>query len=208
MLQNYNIDEDGVIHQIEHAPFVYDTEYVDSRYAGLPLLTDEMSHLRLGFIQGAVPTPITSILDVGYGTGDFLKLCLKKIDQCFGNDLFSDRLPTGCKFVEDLTEHHYDIITFFDSLEHFEDISFVKDLKCNYIAISVPWCHYPNDEWFENWKHRRTDEHLHHFNLDSLTNFMKRSGFEILNHDNIEDIIRKPTDSLPNILTAVFRKKK
>ena len=61
----------------------------------------------------------------------------------------------------------YDIITFYDSLEHFEEIEFVKKLKCNYICISVPNCHYKNDEWFRNWKHRKPNEHLWHFNSKS-----------------------------------------
>jgi hypothetical protein len=207
MLPNYNIDNNGVIHQIEYAPFVYDAEYVDTRYAGVPQLTDEMSHLRLGFIRGAVDIPITSILDVGYGTGDFLRLCKKVIPNCYGNDLFKDRLPKECEFVDDITAAHYDMITFFDSLEHFEDIDFIGRLKCNYVAVSVPWCHNLNDEWFANWKHRRPDEHLHHFEIKSLNRFMEQHGFELITYDNVEDIIRKPTENLPNILTAVFRKK-
>jgi hypothetical protein len=41
-----------------------------------------------------------------------------------------------------------------------EDIEFVKDLKCHYVCISLPWCHYFSDEWFETWKHRKPNEHL------------------------------------------------
>ena len=45
-----------------------------------------------------------------------------------------------------------------------EGLEFVKKLKCKYILISVPCCHYYSDDWFKNWKHRRPDEHIFHFN--------------------------------------------
>ena len=77
-------------------------------------------------------------------------------------------------------ENFYDIITFFDSLEHFEDIEFVKDLKCSAICISVPYCYYKDDAWFEEWKHRRPNEHLWHFDKNSLENFMRRMGFVLI----------------------------
>ena len=92
------------------------------------------------------------------------------------------------------------------SLEHFEDISFVKDLPCSYVCISLPWCHYFSDEWFENWKHRRPDEHLWHFNRNSLNEFMQECGFESIATSNIEDIIRKNNEQYSNILTGIFEK--
>ena len=98
------------------------------------------------------------------------------------------------------------MITFFDSLEHFEDIEFVKDLKCSYICISVPECHYYDDEWFENWKHRRPNEHLWHFNHGSLVKFMYRMGYILISGSNIEDTIRKNNKEESNILTCIFAK--
>ena len=106
-----------------------------------------------------------------------------------------------------MTDQPYDVITFFDSLEHFEDIEFVKDLSCTAVCISVPHCHNKNDEWFENWKHRRPDEHLWHFDKDSLVKFMERMGFVLCSYSNLEDTIRKnPDQEEPNILTCVFRR--
>jgi len=206
MLQNYKRDKFGVIHQIESKPFVYDKNYVDQRYSKLQLLTDEMSHLRLGFIAGAFGDHIKSVLDVGYGNGAFLTVCKKIIPKCYGNDLYNDFIPDGCEFVDSITNKHYDLITFFDSLEHFPDISFMSKLKCKYAVVSVPWCHYKSDDWFQNWKHRRPDEHLHHFNVRGLTNFMHSCGFDDVAHTNIEDSIRTPVDSLENILTMAFIK--
>jgi hypothetical protein len=206
MIKNYKVDQYGVIHQQSRQPFVYDKNYIDTSYGNLVQLTDEMAYLRLGYIIGAIGRVPQSILDVGYGTGDFLKVCTRIVNQSAGHDLFRDLLPAGCEFVEDITAQHYDVITFFDSLEHYPDIDFVQKLNCNYAVVSLPWCHNTSDAWFDTWKHRKPDEHLHHFNLDSLTQFMKSQGFTMISYSNVEDIIRTTKDGLPNILTAVFEK--
>jgi len=206
MIKNYSIDQYGIIHQDDCQPFIYNKNYIDTSYGKLSQLTANMAYLRLGYIIGTIGKIPESILDVGYGAGDFLKVSMRVINQCSGHDLFTDLLPKGCNFVKDITEHHYDIITFFDSLEHYPNIDFVKNLKCNYIAVSLPLCHNFSDEWFENWKHRKPNEHLHHFNLDSLTKFMINNGFSIIGHSNVEDTIRKSSLPYPNILTAIFKK--
>ena len=65
----------------------------------------------------------------------------------------------------------------------------------------------PDEEWFENWKHRRPDEHLWHFDKESLVNFMNRMGYVLVSHTNLEDTIRKNSQQKEtNILTCVFRK--
>ena len=61
--------------------------------------------------------------------------------------------------------------------------------------------------WFEKWKHRRPDEHLWHFDKDSLVNFMERMGYIMVSCSNLEDTIRKnPHQEETNILTCVFKK--
>jgi len=204
MIKNYNIDQHGVIHQQDRQPFTYDKNYIDTGYGKLVQLTDEMAYLRLGYIIGVIGRVPLSVLDVGYGTGDFLKVCNRIVDRCAGHDLFRDLLPAGCDFVQDITAQHYDVVTFFDSLEHYPDIDFVQKLNCNYVVVSLPWCHNTSDEWFSTWKHRKPDEHLHHFDLSSLTNFMRSQGFRLVGNSNVEDTIRKSASTLPNILTAVF----
>ena len=117
-------------------------------------------------------------------------------------------IPSKIKTVNTIFDGHYDVISFFDSLEHFDDIYFLDKLQCDYICISVPWCHNFNDEWFENWKHRRPDEHLWHFDEKSLRRFVESQNYEYVNHTNIEDSIRKTEYSYPNILTSIFKKVK
>lgn len=206
MLKNYSINSDGVVFQIEKTTREYTSEY-SIAYNNYGEMTNYMSHLRLGYIVGSIGHIPKSILDVGYGNGSFLKTCSKIIPNCYGNDISGYELPNDISFVSDIESKFFEVITFFDSLEHFIDIEFVKNLNCDYICISVPWCHYHDDDWFENWKHRRPNEHLHHFNQKSLNKFMQRMGFDIISSTNIEDTIRVGVGKEYNILTSIFKKK-
>lgn len=207
MINNYKITQDGVIKQINALPFTYNLEYADSRYS---IFNDRgnILNLRLGYIIGSIGRVPKSLMDVGYGNGDFLNSCKNYIPKLYGNDIPpSYPLSQDIKFVENIVEQEVEVITFFDSLEHFSDIEFVKDLKCSYVIISLPWCYNgENDVWFETWKHRKPDEHLHHFNEKSLEKFMNRQGFKIINYCNLEDKIRIDKNLSPNILTACFQK--
>jgi hypothetical protein len=208
MIENYTIDNLGVIKQIKiiNEEKIYDKKYVENSYNNYGEKVSNISHLRLGYLIGVVGK-INKILDVGYGNGDFLKLSSTFIEKCYGNDISNYPLPSNCKFIDDIFSENFDVICFFDSLEHFHDISFVKNLNTKYIFISLPWCHYHSDSWFQNWKHRREDEHIYHFNDDSLVNFMDSSGFEKVCISNIEDIVRTPINKDYNILTGIFKKK-
>jgi len=204
MIENYASNEDGVIYQIERNPFDYTGHYNDY-YKDIKECTRYTSNLRLGYIIGSIGHIPESVLDVGYGAGVFLEACDDIVDR-YGYDISGWPVPDGCKFSDSLFYQSYEVITFFDSLEHMEDISFVKDLSCKYVCISVPDCHYFDDEWFENWKHRKPDEHLWHFNKTSLEKFMTRMGYETINICNIEDITRKNYKNYTNILTGIFKK--
>ena len=207
MLKNYNINQDGIIYQIEKNPIEYNPDYIEICKSNYGQLFTHMAYLRLGNIIGSLGKIPTSILDVGYGDGSFLKVCKDIISKCYGYDISTYPVPEGCRKSLSIIEDSYDVITFFDSLEHFEDIEFVKYLKCQAVCITVPHCHNINDEWFENWKHRIPNEHLWHFNSESLTLFMERMGFVLISSTNIEDTIRKnPTQDQTNILTCIFKK--
>ena len=99
---------------------------------------------------------------------------------------------------------------FFDSLEHtVNPKSIIESLNTKYIFISLPWCHYDSKgtEWFMNWKHRKPNEHLHHYNDKSLSNFMNSCGYETISLDNIEDVVRiRYDEKMPNILSGAFKK--
>ena len=206
MLENYELLDNGIIKQKQiFKKMNYGIDYSTTRYDSYGELTNYMSYLRYGYLIGSIGRLPTSIVDVGYGNGSFLKVCKETIPDCYGFDISEYPVPIGCTKIDNL-DSFFDIITFFDSLEHFEDISFVKNLKCNYIYISVPHCHYFSDDWFADWKHRRPDEHLWHFNENSLVNFMESCGFSKINITNLEDNIRKSANSYQNILVGIFKK--
>lgn len=208
MIDNYEILPNGVIHQktiVNKLPD-YDKKYVDERYNSYGEKGMQMAYLRLGYLFGGININISSILDVGYGNGDFMRAAKSLISHVHGFDVSNYPVPDNCTKVDNMFANEYDVVCFFDSLEHFESIDFVKDLKTNFIYISLPFCHNISDEWFKVWKHRREDEHLWHFNDESLINYMKEQGYECLRLSNIEDNIRGLLNGNANILTGIFQK--
>jgi hypothetical protein len=206
MLKNYKKMNNGVIQQIVVDKIKYDENYVNTRYNTYGNLVENMSNLRLGYLIGALGYTPSSILDVGYGNGSFIKTCSKIINKCYGNDVSGYSLPENIEFVYDIYNNEFEVVCFFDVLEHFDNIYDIKNLKTKYIYISVPECHYISDSWFQNWKHRRPNEHLYHFNRESLVLFMQEIGYSTVSLSNIEDLIRTPIDDKTNILTGIFKK--
>ena len=208
MHSNYSRLPNGIIKQKEVTKIEYLFEYSNAynKYAERSL---QFSHLRLGVLLGAIGKTPQSLLDVGYGNGDFLKVASSCIKNCYGSDLSEYPVPATCTKVDLLDNRFYDVICFFDSLEHFDDITIIDKLNCEHIFISVPWCHYFSDSWFAKWYHRKPNEHLWHFNKKALVDFFDEHGYEMIYSSNIEDIVRKNKESefYPNILSCIFKKK-
>jgi len=209
MLHNYKELPNGVVTQVDRHPYKYDYDYSDSNNR-FGENAKRISYLRLGYIVGAIGFIPKSLIDVGYGNGDFLEAAKNIIPNVYGNDVTdSYPLPEGCEFVHDIYADEYDIATFFDVLEHLPDPYEIKNLKARYISVSLPWFQKNlGDSWFENWKHRKPDEHLNFFDAKSLTLFMDEVDYEPISITNIEDAIRKNTgQDYENILCGIFKKK-
>lgn len=206
-MENYKKHKNGVIEQIEKNKFIYDQQYIDSSYNTYGELGNRMAYLRLGHLIGTLGFIPDSIMDIGYGNGDFLKSCQNIIPKCYGSDISGYPVPQGCEFIEDRYSIKVDVATFYDVLEHYDNIYEIKNIQSNYIIISLPNCHNFSDKWFMDWKHRKPDEHLWHFNTSSLINFMSEIGYEVINVTNLEDTIRKNNLEYSNILTGVFKRK-
>lgn len=202
MLANYHRLKSGVIKQVEIIPFEYNKKYIQDTYDTYGDGRIQMAWLRIGHILGNIGG-FDTLLDVGYGNGDFLKAAVK-VAQCYGYEINGYEIPEGCTFADDWQEQDVDVMTFFDVLEHIPDLAFMRHLRAKYVVISVPDCLYHSDEWFENWKHRKPNEHLWHFNEDSLTRFMEENGYICMELNNVEDCIRIHHEK--NILTGIFKK--
>jgi len=99
----------------------------------------------------------------------------------------------------------------FDVLEHIPDLSFLSRLKTRHLALAVPYCRYrelglAGEAWFRNWRMLLPNEHLHHFDRESLTALLAHHGYACMTLNTFEDGIRlRPGETGPNILSGFFR---
>lgn len=211
MAEKYSVDEFGVVHEVDPIPIKYNLKYVQERYDTLADRGLKMSFLRLGVLLSQVPGDVSSVLDVGYGNGSFLDACASVGIKTFGTDVSGYPLEgSRHTFLENPWSKRiqYHVVTFFDSLEHIPDLSFIGRIQARFIMISVPWFH-PSlgEEWFLRWKHRRPGEHLHHFSEGSVVRFFNSFGYREKLVCSVEDCLRpREAKSIPNILTCVFEK--
>lgn len=208
----YTIDNYGVINQVDPKPYLYDQEYV-ACYDGpeYQRQSDLLQALRLGFVVGTHGSIPFSLLDFGCGNGAFLKFAKQLVTDCTGLDI------TGVQIegVKVLTDRHdairtsFDVITFWDVLEHLQDLSFLRQLSANLLVISLPYCHYPSQgqEWFDTkYKHRKPDEHVRHFTPNSLKLLLRDHGWVTVATSTHEDLVRKSTHGLANIISMAFKR--
>jgi len=166
VIENYEQDAFGVIHQIDWKPKSYDAEYMNY-YEGLRERTIKLGYQRLGWVWGLAAglrskgdkatgaTAVTGgttatgkpagrcLLEFGYGLGTFLEAAqLAGFEHCYGCDITHYPLPAGCTFCDwdEALERSWDVVGLFDVLEHIPDLSFLDRLDTRYLAIAVPWC--------------------------------------------------------------------
>ncbi len=190
-------------HIFQYPPAIrvnYDKKYIQDRYDAYPT-TEAMSYLRLGFVKAVAQQG--RLLDVGYGNGAFVKAALRSGFDAYGNDVH------GCDYgIREADLNHgdfWDVVTFFDSLEHFPDLGIIKDLsrRSRTVIVSMPARpeNFPADL---SWKHFRPGEHLHYFSDRSLSRLF--SDKKALFVTDLEDAIRGRPGGRLNIFTMVFGK--
>jgi hypothetical protein len=185
-------------------PVSYNVDYV-ATYNKYP--TEEMSRLRFDLVDNIVD--FKSVLDVGFGRGDFLKRCVEMGKTSFGHDISGYPIPEGATKSD--TTQPADLYTFFDCLEHFteRDLSiFLRNLPCKYLLVTLPLLHEDlGGEHFRTWKHRKPGEHIHHFTEQGLRILMEYSDYDIVYSGHPEDAIRgKLAGNLDNTLTIIGKK--
>ena len=212
MIENYEVDEFGVIHQIDFDPIAYDDEYI-SYYEKLSDRTIKLGYQRLGWILGLINRIPDSVLEIGYGTGTFVEAAqITGVKNCVGFDIAEYPLPDGVKFMawDEALESKWDLVAMFDVLEHIPDLNFLGQLKAKHVAIAVPFCRWKElgDDWFRDWRMLLPNEHLHHFDEVSLVALMDHYGFNCVTVNTFEDGIRlREGETGPNILSAFFEKR-
>lgn len=210
--RKYCIDQFGAVHQTDARPFVYDEAYVatyssPAYQAGARALSCLRLGWALGCFQARYGHSPASLLDVGYGIGAFMVEACKMIPVVHGKEVAPSPVPPGCERVDRFDAIGYDLITFWDSLEHHAELGFLATLRARMLLISLPWCHRARGAWFETWKHRKPDEHLHHFSNAALYGFLASVGWQVIAGSHHEDIVRVPSDGRENILSVACIRK-
>jgi hypothetical protein len=205
--RQYEVDRFGVIVQTDHRPFVYDPAYSATYDTPEYVRGSELLQaLRLGFVHGVHGKPVNSIMDVGYGNGAFINSAKQHIKHVYGHDVTGVPLD-GAYVMPEIIKA--DVITFWDVLEHFPSLDFVKDLPTETICLSLPYCHIITEgkSWFDGmYPHRKPDEHIRHFNEISLAAMMADYGWRKVAVSGHEDIVRKSKHGLQNILSMAFKR--
>lgn len=172
----------------------------------------EMSEVRWRFIQSHLALPSNSkVLDIGYGNGAFLKRAREASMDIYGIDVHTEDF--GIPTIDFDTRLRFDLVCFFDSLEHFANFEPIFRLRADAAIISIP--NRPDTilESPRSWRHFKPGEHLHYFSANSLDRIMRRWGYtHKLTEGFPEDALRgkllinrKLSD---NIYTAIYTREK
>ncbi len=148
------------------------------------------------------------ILDVGIGGGGFLKSLLKRESmapermEVWGVDInpFAISWLQDRRMLGDL-DSYYDLVTFWDSLEHFRDPSLPLACVGSRAIVSIPI--FRDAEHAMASKHFRRDEHFWYFTRAGFIGWAERQGFcvadvriheSLLGREDIETfvLVRKP----------------
>jgi hypothetical protein len=149
-------------------------------------------------------------LDFGCGNGAFLK----ELGYGYGYDV-ADHVINGIVKLpfSRIPQIKWYSVSFWDALEHVPaPRETLAAINAQYVFISLPWCHYRETGglWFQDtYRHRKPNEHLHHFDDAALMAFMASCGYDCIGIYNIEDRVRKSTygQGMPNILTGIFTRR-
>ena len=132
-----------------------------------------------------------TILDIGAGTGDFLKVCLQNNWNVFGTEPNQQAREVAVKKgillhenVADFSNQKFDVITLWHVLEHVENLSeFISQLnnllsENGKLIIAVP--NYKSDDakyYREFWAAFDVPRHLWHFSQQSISKIFTTENF-------------------------------
>jgi hypothetical protein len=143
-----------------------------------------------------------SILDIGIGSGEFIKSSQIKV---FGFDIN----PFAIKWLKEKEifinpfEKMPEVggLSFWDSLEHMKNPNSILSLvkSGQYVFISIPI--FKNLIKVKESKHYRPNEHYYYFTKKGMIKYMKDSNFSFVENQNFET-----KSGRENILTFVFKK--
>lgn len=188
-----NCDICDHLQQVNISDFNYNETYLD-HYKGAPV--SEMSFLRLGIIslyyqelfKRPFPSKNIKILDFGCGDGAFVKAANGCGLDAYGFDVIDK--PQEIPMAKWPHGDEFNIITFFDSLEHVREFDLLYDANPDMFVASVPDRDCISFDRMSDWKHYKPNEHLHYFSKRSIRALFENNGYELRYISNIENLIR------------------
>lgn len=214
----------------------YDQSYIAERYDRYET-TDRMSRLRLSFVETAMKlwealpqgcsnlfAGYRQLLDVGYGNGAFIRVATQNGWEAWGNDVNPTVYPGvhSIQLPDPVTVGwRFRAITFFDALEHFENLYQVRRVSaCTewiFVTVPLPPVGWPMDygtHELGEWKHYRPGEHHHSFHPKTLEHLFSwedevaeiQTVATVVHVSHFEDSIRGAgPDGRPNTFSAALR---
>lgn len=189
-------DDCGLVSSdIRPDPSIYDRSYVIkyNRYEKTSV-GEGLQRIRYGCVKKHLPSG--QLLDFGCGVGSFIKHCNLNGIKGTGFDIN----PYGDYTDVNVLLQDYDVMTFWDSLEHIENpVALIKGIGAKYIFISTPSTEdYKGD--LTQWHHYMPEEHCHYYNENNLKKLIELCGYTVIETNYDESELRK-SGGKQNILT-------
>lgn len=195
------------------AETVYGEEYF-KKYQALDAgpISDALNLFRINqvieILQGG---DAYDVLDVGIGSGRFVSLLTDKVQTLELSEVEvsgTDINPFAIQWLEKRNQigslyGHYDVLTFWDSLEHFRDPRVPLRAAAKWAIVSLPI--FRDAEHALSSKHFRPDEHFWYWTREGFRMFAHTNGFDVVDvritesligREDIETFIlkRRPTE--------------
>ena len=143
---------------------VYNINYFENLLRTYSATAQEINEIRWNWVNGC---KAKTVLDYGCGCGWF---------RAYRNGAHVDTYDVMDVPQTGITKDKYDLVCFWDVLEHIEDLTQVKSLieKSGYTAITVPIK--PENVEMEKWKHYKPGEHVRYYTFEDMINWMGSCG--------------------------------
>lgn len=142
-----------------------------------------------------------TLLDIGCGTGDFLKIMKQSGWNITGVEINESvrnlaQANTGSIILDQTeffeSEQKYDVITLWHSLEHLNTLTrFLEKISISLNANGVVIIAVPNYKSFDaeyyqqDWAAYDVPRHLYHFSFDAMVKLMRKFSFELIEHQQL-----------------------
>lgn len=171
----------------------YDINYWDLMVRLNTQHAEQICDIRWNFVKEINPK---TVLDFGCGMGHF---------RAFRpDDVEVDTYDLGGWPQTGIHHTQYDLITFWDVLEHIKKLKSLRPVLklATHVAVTVPIK--PSKLALKGWKHYKPGEHYHYFSVKTLKDWFDSEGFEFIKGDWPEEECGIRED----IFSALFRAKK